>query len=1000
MKKIDGRKLRDAIIVAVCSVIICVSVGLYSAFTTNQIFDESAEHLSEIYDQVNLNFQQNVTNYRKTMRSWKKYVINITKDASRHGEFRDFIAEQKSSWGFTDFYLVGEIDKETGTAKGKRSNGVVENLDFRREIDVLLGGDDVGVVGWRTDANGNSSRFVMFAVPFAETDGESYEFDGFSYSAISIIFNAEDMQRETLRLNAFGGAGYCYVVLPDGEVLLQSRTDEINHNNYLDFLKEECTFTNSDIDEIVKRWDSEKPEDRRGIGMFKRNSDGEEFYITYMSVEFSDWMLLGVVPSAVVNSKMSTFRTVTIGVMALIFASIIVAVTWLLVAANKQRVINKERTVKSRESLLDLLTQNTNDLFVMFSSTDFKAEYVSNNLNSVLGLDPEEIKGDVRKILNASVDKHSAFTAEGLHALDDGKVWETDTKLKNAATGEQYWYRLTLKHSEYPAKDGYVLIFSDRTQDRKMSADLETALNVAKSANQAKSNFLSNMSHDIRTPMNAILGFATLLAKDAENPDKVRDYIRKITFSGQHLLSLINDILDMSKIESGKTSLNVEEFSFSEFIDEIGSIMSPQANAKQQNFEIHASGVLPECVYGDKLRLNQIILNLLSNAIKYTPQGGNVTFTVQAGENGIHNHARLKFIVRDDGVGMSKEFLDVLFEPFSRERSSATKEIQGTGLGMTITKNLVDLMGGTMSVESEKGKGSTFTVELELAVAERRDDGGNEFWAENSICKLLVVDDEEHVCADVKELMTETGVEVDYALSGADAVAAVAAARESGKPFDLVLLDWKMPEMDGVETAKRIRAIVGKAMPIMVLTSYSFDEIEEEAKTAGIDLFLPKPFFVSNFRRAVRQLRENRPEKDANAGENLSIKGLRVLAAEDNEINAEILQELLDIEGVECDLAVNGKEALEKFESSSRGRYDMIFMDIQMPVMNGYEAARAIRACKHPDAKKIPILAMTANAFDDDVKAAWDSGMNAHLAKPINMAQLKEKVINLRNGGK
>ncbi len=241
---------------------------------------------------------------------------------------------------------------------------------------------------------------------------------------------------------------------------------------------------------------------------------------------------------------------------------------------------------------------------------------------------------------------------------------------------------------------------------------------------------------------------------------------------------------------------------------------------------------------------------------------------------------------------------------------------------------------------------------------------------------------------------------MSYALSGADAVAAVAAARESGKPFDLVLLDWKMPEMDGVETAKRIRAIVGKAMPIMVLTSYSFDEIEEEAKTAGIDLFLPKPFFVSNFRRAVRQLRENRPEKDANAGENLSIKGLRVLAAEDNEINAEILQELLDIEGVECDLAVNGKEALEMFESSGRGRYDMIFMDIQMPVMNGYEAARAIRACKHPDAKKIPILAMTANAFDDDVKAALDSGMNAHLAKPINMAQLKEKVINLRNGGK
>ena len=1002
MKKIDKRKLRDGLIIAVCCIVVCVTIGLYAGFTSNQIYDESAEHLSEIYDQVNTTFQQSISDYRRTMRSWEKYVINITADANRHGEFKTFIAEQKKSWGFTDFYLVGDIDSGSGTANGKKTDGTVEALNFRREIDVLLGGEDVGVYGTRTNSDGEESSFVMFAVPLSQgnyTYKVSETDEVFTYQAIAIIFNSEDMAKETLKIQAFANTGFCYIILPQGEVLLQSRPDDNNRENYLEFLKNECTFLNADIEDIEKQWDSEKtpdPKDRRGIALFKRNSDGTEYYLNYMPVEFSDWMLLGIVPSSVVNSKMTSFRTVTVVVMAVIFVSIIVAITWLLVTASREKAKVQARTVKSRENLLDMLTQNTNDMFLLFSSRDFKTEYVSTNVSSVLGLDTETVKNDVRKVLDASVESHGTFTADGLSALDESGVWETDIQMRNVQNGDKYWYRITLKHSEYPVNEGYVLIFSDRTKERKMNAELAAALDIAKSANEAKSNFLSNMSHDIRTPMNAIIGFATLLAKDADNADKVREYIRKIMFSGQHLLSLINDILDMSKIESGKTSLNVEEFGFADFLDEISSIMGPQASAKKQHFEIHANGVLPENVYGDKLRLNQIMLNLLSNAVKYTPEGGKIWFTVEALEKAVHNHVHLRFKVEDNGIGMSEDFIKVIFEPFSREHSSATKEIQGTGLGMTITKNIVDLMGGTMTVNSVQGKGSIFTVDLELAVVEHRDVDDETFWTDNNIYKILVVDDEEYVCKDVKELMDGTGVDVDYALTGMEAVDKVGTAHDAGTPFNLIILDWKMPEMDGLETAKRIRAIVGREMPIMVLTSYSFDEIEQDAKTAGIDFFLPKPFFVSNFRRAVMQLNDSTPRKTGTSEEVRSIEGLKVLAAEDNEINAEILQELLDIEGVDCEIVSNGKEALEKFESSELNRYDMIFMDIQMPVMNGYEAARAIRACKHERAAEIPIIAMTANAFDDDVKAALDSGMNAHLAKPINMDKLKEIIVKLR----
>ncbi|MCM1179480.1 MAG: response regulator [Clostridium sp.] len=522
----------------------------------------------------------------------------------------------------------------------------------------------------------------------------------------------------------------------------------------------------------------------------------------------------------------------------------------------------------------------------------------------------------------------------------------------------------------------------------------EQAFQIAEEANRAKSSFLSNMSHDIRTPMNAIVGFAALLARDAENPDKVREYTKKITSSSQHLLGLINDILDISKIEAGKTTLNLSDESIVELIENIDSIIRPQMKAKGHHFEVYSKDLKHEYVVMDKLRLNQILLNLLSNAVKYTPEGGHIELTVQELPKQTRQLASYRFIVADNGYGMSEEYQQNLFQAFTREEDSITNKIQGTGLGMAITKNLLDLMGGMISVKSKKGEGSTFTVDLKLPVSEQNID--QNFWRNNGITRLLAVDDEEVVCQNIQLTMEGTGVLVDYALGGQSAVDMVKQSDKDGQMYDIVLLDWKMPGMDGVETARRIRETVSQNSPILILTSYDWPEVEEEGREAGVDAFLPKPFFITNFRQKVDGLlngEEQAAVTEEESDEKQSIlHGMHILAAEDNEINAEILREMLSIVGATCQICENGQLAVEEFEQSKPGQYQIILMDVQMPVMNGYEATKAIRKLNHPLAKNIPIIAMTANAFSEDVRDALEAGMNAHVAKPVDMAVLEQTV--------
>ncbi len=518
---------------------------------------------------------------------------------------------------------------------------------------------------------------------------------------------------------------------------------------------------------------------------------------------------------------------------------------------------------------------------------------------------------------------------------------------------------------------------------RLHSQQLAEALRAAQIASESKTTFLSNMSHDIRTPMNAVLGFTTLLAKDAENPAKVREYTRKITASGQHLLSLINDILDVSKIESGKVVLNFERFALNDVIASVDAIIQPMAKAKGQAFHLEVTGIRHEYLVGDETRVNQILLNLLSNAVKYTPAGGSIWLRIIGLKQRSSQYERIRIEVEDTGYGMTPEYLETIFDAFTRAENSTTNKVQGTGLGMAITKSIVELMGGTIEVFSEVNRGSLFRVELEMRILEEAED--RQFWEKRGVSRILTVDGNAEGCGDIQALMESTGVQLEAAASVEEA----AGWLRDGVDYQLALLDW---ESCGMRGAEALRAALPKTVPMVLLAEFGAEGVEEARRMERTDI-LTKPFFVSAFREKIAEMRgdplhTHSPEP----ADTVSLEGLRFLAAEDNEINAEILEEILAIEGASCELVENGRLAVERFQRAGEGEFDAILMDVQMPVMNGHEAARAIRALEREDAGRIPIIAMTANAFSEDEKAALDAGMDAHVAKPLNMDLLK-KVI-------
>ena len=523
----------------------------------------------------------------------------------------------------------------------------------------------------------------------------------------------------------------------------------------------------------------------------------------------------------------------------------------------------------------------------------------------------------------------------------------------------------------------------EKAQRQELSESREAlaaALAEAEKANSAKTAFLSNMSHEIRTPMNAIIGLNNIAMNDPTASDKVKEYLGKIGDSAQHLLGIINDILDMSRIESGRMTIKKEEFSFAKALEQVNTIASGQCRDKGLEYDCRIIGQVDDYYIGDAMKLKQVMINILGNAVKFTPEGGKVSFMIEEGPR-YEGQATVRFVISDTGIGMSREYLPHLFEAFSQEDASSTNRYGSTGLGMPITKSIVELMNGRIEVESEKGKGTVFTVTIPMVVSDRKDFQNQEDDLIPGDMSVLVIDDDRIALEHAEIILGQLGVSCETAESGWEGVDKVRVRHGRREDYNLVLVDWKMPEMDGIETTRRIREIVGGDTPIIILTSFNWDEIADEAKSAGVDTFVPKPLFAGNvmdeFRETFRRKHEALEKKT------MDLKGRRVLLAEDMAVNAEIMIMVLSMREIEADLAENGRIAVDLFENHDPEYYDAILMDMRMPEMDGLEATRAIRASAHSDAKTIPIIALTANAFDEDVQRSLQAGLNAHLSKPV-----------------
>ena len=600
---------------------------------------------------------------------------------------------------------------------------------------------------------------------------------------------------------------------------------------------------------------------------------------------------------------------------------------------------------------------------------------LGNNSLRILGFDADSIESKKEELLNRFYKKDREWLRGILFDRNITGNVTRNIELKGSDKAFQL--------SVYPVRQGLidwtVVSLFDETEQINYQRNLADALTNAQNASKAKSDFLSHMSHEIRTPMNAIIGMTTIALSKISDRQKVEDCLKKTLLASRHLLGLINDILDMSKIESNKLALSYEKFDLQETVHSIYNLIEPQAKEKGVSFEIITNDVNQECLVGDQLRVNQVFINVISNAVKFTPKGGKVTMRLSEKQTS-PEHVHLRCIISDNGIGMKKDFLSRVFLPFEQETAEIAQHFGGTGLGLAITHNLVNLMGGNIDVQSEEGKGSTFTIDLPFGIS--KDSAKHS----ESLLELraLVIDDDKDTCEHACVLLDQLGQKTEYALSGKEGIEKIKQAMQNNDPFDICFLDWKMPEMDGEATAWEIRKIVGPETLIIIISAYDWSPIEGRAKEIGINGFIAKPFFNWLSDPSIKE--HTGKEKDLVVQENTQKK--RVLLAEDNEFNAEVAQDFLDMAGYTAEVVGDGAQAVKAFETHEPGYYSMIFMDIQMPVMNGLEATQMIRNLLREDAHTIPIVAMTANAFSEDVSKSLNAGMNDHISKPIDLKKL------------
>ena len=959
-KHVMRKRVKIAVLIAV-SLGIVLMVFRYFGFVSKTIYEESVSHLTEVFHQSD-NMLRELTEKNLTyLHMWGENLQNT----SSEDDIRDYIKQAQEDAGFLEFYFLS-VDGNYKMATGETGYlGLQENIEeeIRQGNDVIA---NAAVPG--------KSQLLVFATPRAHGT-----YQGFEYDAIAIAYENSDIV-DLLDISAFDGNAQSYVVHPNGRVVVDHSSELWgNVYNFFGVLREHSNMSEKEINELSEKFEAGCTD------AMLLNLDERNYYLVYEKSDIQDWIFLGLVQADIVNAGMNTLQLNTILLVGGVMLGIAAFAANLIIQKGKLNLRKKDTEILYRDELFQKLSLNVDDVFLMLDAKTYRADYVSPNAERLLGITEAEIRRDVCVLGKLHPEDSEKNYLEGIQ-VHEQRDW--DFEYIHQQTGESRWFHTVAMGSEIIGKKKYILVMSDRSADRKMNQALAEAVHVAETASKAKSTFLSNMSHDIRTPMNAIIGFTTLALSNIDNTQRVRDYLGKILSSSNHLLSLINDILDMSRIESGKIHLEETAVSLSDVLHDLKTIISGQIHAKQLELYMDAMDVANEDVYCDKTRLNQVLLNLLSNAVKFTPAGGTVSVRLKQLPEAVKGCALYEIRVKDNGIGMSQEFAQKIFSPFERERTSTVSKIQGTGLGMAITKNIVEMMGGTIEVQTEQGKGTEFIVRLPFRI--QPETHRVEKIAALEGLKALVVDDDFNTCDSVTKMLVKVGMRSEWTLSGREAVLRARQSMELGDAFHAYIIDWRLPDMNGIEVTRQIRSL-GNDTPIIILTAYDWADIEAEAKAAGVTAFCAKPLFMSDIRQtlmtAIGQTQAE-AEQPILPIASPDFKGKRILLVEDNELNREIAAEILNEYGFLVDSAENGAVAVERVKNSAPGDYDLVLMDVQMPIMNGYEATKQIRALDNPGLAGITILAMTANAFDEDRKEALKCGMNGFLSKPIIMDEL------------
>ena len=796
-------------------------------FVSRTIYEESTAHLTEIFHQANQTLNNLVSNNWSRMRMWAPYL----EETRSNEEIEAYVNRGQEECNFTDFFFISR----DGTYM--ELDGKLGYLDLGRKLSELILQDQPVVAN---SVVPDKPEIMVFAVPTAKN-----RYLDFEYEAIAITFNNSDMV-EALKISAFDGLASTFAVLADGRVVLNnSSTDMRNVHNILAFLKTSAGFTDQQISDLQEAFRM------GGSGDLEFSAGGKNYYLVYEPANFQDWTVLGIVSKDVVNAGMNRLQSTTMIVVGTIAVLLMLAVLMFVIQQNRQKLRKMDKQLLAREELFSKLSANVDDVFLMVSAENRRVEYVSPNIEKLLGIPEEQVLSDVYVIENLLKAGESEHILDQMDTVQPGEQREWTREYIHQKTGQELWFRVVVFCTNVQGEMKYILDLSDRTKDKRINQALEDAVHTAQSASRAKTTFLNNMSHDIRTPMNAIIGFTNIALKQ-KDPEQKDRCLEKIASSSEHLLTLINDVLDISRIEGGKIRFSPIPVDVVEITDTVQGIMYGFLSNRDIDFRTHEQEPETRYVLADAVRIREVLVNILGNAVKFTDDGGTITFetSYHPGVDAQHMVARYK--VSDTGIGMSEEFLEHIFDEFSQEESTARTKYKGTGLGMAISKRYVDLMGGTISVQSRKGAGSTFVVEIPM-------------------------------------------------------------------------------------------------------------ELTEESRVQ---------------------------KKSASYGSG-SLMGVKVLMAEDNDLNAEIATVQLEELGIRVTRAANGRCAVRTFAENPPGTFDIILMDIMMPEMNGYEATAAIRNLPdHGDARRIPIIAMTANAFAEDVQSSLDAGMNGHIAKPIVMAEV------------